>query len=184
MTVSQQTGGLQSRALADMDGLARLAADVRPALLRYFARRIGSSSDVEDLVQEVFVRLIGRVPAGAEADSSRVQGYVFETANSVYVDWYRRRKARRAELHETFQPRLHEKSVASTERVAGSREELQHLAAVLNELPERARVIFVLCRIEGRSHREVANTFGITISGVEKHMRRAIAYIATRCARS
>ena len=51
--------------------------------------------------------------------------------------------------------------------------------ATLDELPERTRQVFVLCRVEGIRQKNVARRLGVSVSAVEKHMIRAIAHLAT-----
>lgn len=49
---------------------------------------------------------------------------------------------------------------------------------ILQALPERTRVIFILRRLEGLKYQDIANRFGISVSAVEKHMERAVAQLA------
>ena len=50
----------------------------------------------------------------------------------------------------------------------------------LNELPERTRVIFGLCRMQDKSHKEVANMMDISVKGVEFHMAKALTILRKR----
>jgi RNA polymerase sigma-70 factor (ECF subfamily) len=63
----------------------------------------------------------------------------------------------------------------SPEHVLLGRERLARATAVLLELPERTRVIFVLRRLEGMKYLDIAARLGISVSAVEKHMERAVA---------
>lgn len=56
-------------------------------LKRYFGARVRPGVEVDDLVQEVFLRLARRAE-GAELDA--IEGYVFAVANSVLADSCRR----------------------------------------------------------------------------------------------
>ena len=60
------------------------------------------------------------------------------------------------------------------------RQQLARATAVLLELPERTRVIFVLRRLEGMRLNDIAKRLGISVSAVEKHMQRAITHIMRR----
>ncbi len=63
-----------------LDGpLADLLVRYRPILARFFQRRIRSESDIDDLIQEVFARLVRR---GDLAQITQVEGYIFQVAAS------------------------------------------------------------------------------------------------------
>ena len=53
--------------------------------------------------------------------------------------------------------------------------ELEHLEALLARLPERTRDVFMLCRVEGMTHKETARYLRISTSSVQKHMAMALA---------
>jgi RNA polymerase sigma-70 factor (ECF subfamily) len=157
--------------------LAALTEEFRPALLRYFSRRLSNQSEIEDLVQDVFLRLLNHQNV-TEMEGAR--GYVFETANSVFVDWLRKSRTRRADRHDPFDPQHHGSTDFEAERVLSGREELARATAILMELPERTRVIFVLRRIEGMKYKDIARHLGISVSAVEKNVSRAMSYLMER----
>ena len=65
-----------------------------------------------------------------------------------------------------------------THRIVAGGQALAEVASVLDALPERTRTIFVLRRIEGMRHKEIALRLGISVSAVEKHVVRAIEALA------
>src|SRR5258708_23092969 len=84
--------------------LTRDAGSVRSWLVRWFARRVRQQADVEDMVQDVFVRIAAR------DSTERVEhlgGYVLKTAWSVMADRVRRRASRMAALHVPLATALH-----------------------------------------------------------------------------
>lgn len=151
---------------------AQLLAEFRPALLRYFSRRVHAAQEVEDLVHDVLVRLVRNRQF---ADRAGARGYVFETANSVLVDYIRRRSTTAARARTEIDLDAHEGEDLGPERVLQGKQELSLATAILMELPERTRTIFILRRIEGMRFADIAARLGISVSGVEKHMQRAIA---------
>ena len=60
-----------------------LSERFRPALLRYFRRRVSDASEAEDLVQEVLLRMLRRRNVASIEDA---RCYLFETASSVLTD--------------------------------------------------------------------------------------------------
>ena len=152
-----------------------LSNELRPSLLAYFSRKVRDRSHAEDLVQEVFLRLVKR--SGFDGNRPGAKAYIFETANNVYIDWLRRRRVRQTSSHDSIEPDHPSDEEFSSERVLIGKERLAEAVAVLMELPERTRAIFVLRRIEGLRCKDVAKRLNISASAVEKHMVKAVAHL-------
>lgn len=163
----------------DRAALDRLDRDFRRSLLSYFGRRTRDRADLEDMVQEVFERLIKRGGA-SELERQNLSAYVFETASSVLTDHLRKKVTHHSDAHEPFDQNQHGGADFSPEHVLMDRQQLARATAVLLELPERTRVIFVLRRLEGMRLGDIATRLGISVSAVEKHMQRAITHIMRR----
>ena len=153
---------------------SKLADEVGPVrgwLMRYFRRRVQNHAEIEDLVQDVFTRMVAR---DSTEPVEHLGGYVLKTAATVFTDWIRRRSSHGASLHVAFEPELHGEDEVDPQRILGGREELQAATKVLLQLPERTRTVFILRRLEGKRFQEIAAHLGISVSAVEKHMVRAI----------
>jgi RNA polymerase sigma factor (sigma-70 family) len=161
----------------EQEALKALASQFGPVLLQYFKRRIGDRFEAADLMQEVFVRLIRRGNMAALQD---IRGYIFETASSVLTDRARKRRSRHTDDHESFDPTVHGVEGFPSDRVLIGEETLSRASRALLELPERARTIFVLRRLEGLRYQDIAQRLGISLSLVEKQMARAVAYLTQR----
>lgn len=157
--------------------LAGRSVALRGALTRYFQRHVGDASEVEDLVQEVFLRIVRRGPSG---ELEQLDGYIFKTAASVLMDRGRRRRVRHADRHVPFEPEIHGGEAPGPERALIGAETLEAIGIALLELPERTRRVFILRRMEGLSNPEVARRLGISTSAIEKHMLRAVRHILAR----
>lgn len=177
MVEATSDSGAQSRLDEDAAFVAALSAEFRPSLTRYFAKRVKNPADIEDLVQEVFLRLLKRA-SGEQVDYAGA--YIFRTAASVFSDWVRNRTARRTKDHEEFETDLHGEVDFTPERVLMGRERLEKAIAILMELPERTRTIFVLRHIEGLRFKDICVRLGMPVRTVENHMARALSYLAAR----
>ncbi len=69
--------------------LARWFSHYRPALFGFFVRRTHNASDAEDLVQDVFIRLVRLGPAPEIHD---IEAFIFRTATNLLRDAARRRQ--------------------------------------------------------------------------------------------
>lgn len=155
--------------------LAREAEPIRHWLLAYFRRRVRDQDDVEDLVQDVFTRIVARDSSNPVA---HLGGYILRTAASVLADRGRRRAVRQADLHIAFDAERHGDADLDPERMLSGKQELHAATAALLSLPERTRTVFVLRRLEGYRHGDIAAHLGISVSAVEKHMVRAIRHLS------
>ncbi|HKT54237.1 MAG TPA: RNA polymerase sigma factor [Caulobacteraceae bacterium] len=155
----------------------------RRPLVAFFRRRTPTTAEAEDLAQEVFVRLLQsktfRRGAGSDA-------FVFTVASNLLRDRARMAGHRKQGAHfsvdgaDGFAAGTHLIEDRSPERVLIGREALAIANTALLELPIRTREIFVLCRYEQLSHREIAKFYGVTVSAVEKHVAKALAHLASR----
>ena len=157
--------------------LADRSRAYRAALARYFARHGVEAAEIDDLVQDVFVRMVKR---GNTDQLEQFNAYIFATAASVLTDRHRARRVRSAERHVPFDADLHSGQDFSPDRVLIDKENLRETTKVLMQLPERTRNIFVLRRLERLSHREIAVRLGVSVSAVEKHMLRATRHLLAR----
>ncbi|MEP9360087.1 RNA polymerase sigma factor [Sphingomonas sp. KR3-1] len=155
--------------------LALEAGPVRRWLSGYFHRRVRDHDEVEDLVQDVFTRIVAR---DSEEAVGHLGGYVMRTAASVLADRARRRAVRQADLHIVHDGDRHGDDALDPERVLSGKQDLHAATAALLSLPERTRTVFVLRRLEGQRHADIARHLGISISAVEKHMVRAMRHLS------
>jgi RNA polymerase sigma factor (sigma-70 family) len=169
---------MPTTAVSDRARLGQLADVYGPPVRAFFRRRLSNPSDVDDLAQEVFIRLLRRADL---ATIDNIEGYIFQTAANILREQYRlsgRRIAINAAEFDEEMLRGDEES--SPERILLGREAYGQLLSGLRELPERARMVFVLNRYEQLSAREIARRMGVSISLVEKEMMRAVAFLRDR----
>lgn len=170
----------QPRALdPDRERLLRqLSERYRLPLTAYFARRVGSRSEAEDLTQEVFLRMVRRL----ELDNvENVEAFVFRTAVNLLRDRSRRDKSQNERKVE-FANRNPDVDDLSPERVFDSRQSLTNVIAVLEGLDERTRDAFILHRLEGMKHAQIAELLGVSVSSVEKYIIKALTLLTQRSA--
>jgi RNA polymerase sigma factor (sigma-70 family) len=166
-----------ARELASASGAERFEAltrRLRIPLLRYFTRRTGSQPDSEELVQDLFLRLLRR-PGLMTLES--VDGYVFEAAANLLRDKVKRERARpmlnAVDLGRVDLP----DDLPGAEDVIRGRQNLERIQVALKSLSPRARTIVILRRFEDMSHAQIAAKLNISVSAVEKHLVRAMAVL-------
>lgn len=154
----------------DQGTLDHYAREYRGALSRYFSRRGAPSSAIDDLVQEVFVRL-ARLAQKSVIDNG--EAYLMRTASTVWIDHLRKQQRMNSRVHFEYDDEQHSPAGISPERALESKQSLDRVVAALEALPTRTRQIYLLCRVDGRKRRSVAEQMGITVSAVDKQLMSA-----------
>ena len=147
-----------------------------PALRRFFFSHFPELRDIDDLVQETYVRVL-RANHRHRIDDPRA--YLFATAQSAAVDNYRRQKIFLARnLAEIDVESVTEDGPDAAETASGDQES-EVLADAINALPERCRLVMQLRWFDGLSYREIALRLGVS----EKTVNAQLALALLRCRR-
>jgi RNA polymerase sigma factor (sigma-70 family) len=156
---------------ARLDDLARR---YYAPLAKFFRHRTHNAPEVQDLVQQVFLRLAQYQQLGSIENP---EGYIFQTAANTLKNHYRHNAVREHFAREQLASSSDADSDFSPERVLEGRETVAGVAAALRQLPERTRDVLMLRCFEGLKHAEIARLQGISVRAVEKHMAKALAYL-------
>jgi RNA polymerase sigma factor (sigma-70 family) len=134
----------------------------------YLRRTLRREDDAEEIAQEAMLR-IWNARASVSMDAARP--LLFRIASNLAIDRLReRRRWRFIDIDETPEPA----ETVSAERTLAAREELEIVATAIAGLPDNCRTAFMLSRIEGRKHAEIAAEMSISKSMVEKHVAEAV----------
>lgn len=144
----------------------------RARLLSYSKRMLPPDLLAEDVVQEIFTRLM------AHADLSRVanpKAYMMAMARNCVIDYLRRNRESQTVTH-------------TDNRVADDDEEntlqfgemIIEVEKALNDLPKRCREVFILSRYKGLKTSEIAERLGISPRMVQKHLVIAFDHLRER----
>jgi RNA polymerase sigma factor (sigma-70 family) len=126
--------------------------------------RFPSLSDIDDLVQEAYTRLL---KARASGSIACARGFLFVTARNLALNRLRHvRIERPPEAAEIDILSVADDQEPVYDAIAGA-EDLQLLIQAIQSLPNRCRRVVTLRKIYGLSQKEVANTLGISEHTVE-----------------
>lgn len=154
---------------------------MRGDLSRFVAARLGGQADVEDVLQELYLKA-SRIPEASDVRDPRA--YLYRLASNLMMD--RWRSTRRAAARDgAWRMAFHGVDVGvdeapSAEATVDARQRLQALVRALDALPEKTRGVFRLHKFDGLSYAEVAEREGMSRSSVEKHMMQALRVLAER----
>jgi len=156
-----------------MSGILTEYEASKPALRRYLGRYFSRSQDVEDTLQEVFVRAYAME---ARRPILLPRAYLFRVAKHVALNEIARRKNSATDSVEDFeQPDvIGSDTQPGVEQTVDGRRRLALFANAVAALPSQCRKVLVLKKIEGLSQREIADRLGIAEGTVEKHLAKAL----------
>ena len=144
---------------------------LRSSLMRYASRFFRHPHEIEDVVQETFVRVIeAQHSRGVQASDA----YFFRTTRNLALNSLGRCDHRLTDaigdlLEQTVTQQSH-----SLEEQFESRERFELFCRAVRELPIKCRRVFILRRVYGLSHKEIAQRMGISVKTVELHLTKAI----------
>ena len=143
----------------------------RVALRRYLRKFTSGAEDIDDLVQEAYVRVCA-MPQGQEVESPRA--LIFRIARNLAVD-----RARQASVHATdpvadFESLDVSSPEAGLDEQADTRRRFESFCAAVDDLPPICRRVFVLRKVYQLSHEEIAEVLGMAHSTIEKHVAKGL----------
>ncbi|MDD5241773.1 MAG: sigma-70 family RNA polymerase sigma factor [Sulfuricella sp.] len=141
--------------------------------LGVFAQRRVDSEAAADIVQDTYLRVLQYADQGALENP---RAYLYRVAANVAAD----RGAALKAYNDRLELDVDLDSLGSTapgpEAVVDARKQLQRCLAALDELPAAYRHVFLLHRIDGLSHGEIAGALDIPKRTVERYVAKALEH--------
>lgn len=138
-----------------------------PMLRAWLRSKFASEDDIDDVVQETYVRLL-RAREGGEVTSPKA--FVFAVARNLALDRVRHRRVARTEpLVESEALHVLEEGEGIPETIAHN-QELEILTEAIQSLPDRCRQIFTLRKVYGLSQPEIAKWLGLSENTVSAQL--------------
>jgi RNA polymerase sigma-70 factor (ECF subfamily) len=128
----------------------------------WLARRLGDAQEVDDLLQDLFIKALSRNRQFCEMDNARA--WLFAVARNTLIDHLRQRKDQ-VELPEDLQA-THEEPVPVDTLAAC-------LPRALAELSAQDREALTLCDLDGLTQEAYAELKGLTLPGAKSRVQRA-----------
>ena len=144
------------------------------ALHSFFYRHLKNSETAAELAQETYLRVLRQPPREPVLNA---RGFIFRIARNLIIDHARSRETR--DQHDVGMAYLYEVTGESPELfdVVAARRDMEALADALKRLPTQCQQIFLLCRLQGLPHKQVARELGVSVSTVEKQLVIALDFL-------
>jgi RNA polymerase sigma-70 factor, ECF subfamily len=157
---------------ADWESFVRLFT---PLLERWAVRFGVRESDTEDLLQELFVLLIRKLPEFRYDPSGSFRAWLWTTFRHSVLAWYKREPRAGSLLVELEALGSPDPVVAATEAEYRNYVLGRVMGIIRADFPERTWRIFTQVAVEGRPGAEVAHEFGISVNAVYLARGRVLA---------
>ena len=153
--------------------LENVFLDVQGDLERVVRRRVRSPDCVTDLVHDVYMKCCRVTIEFANRQEARA--YLLRMASNLAID-HERVEGRREDIIDGMASVAdgYDRRANSPEAFALAADKASQVEKVLAGLPKHTRQMFVLVRLYGMSHREVAEQMGVSKSLVDKYVLQAL----------
>lgn len=129
--------------------------------------KFGSHLNPQDHVQEAFIKLWQNCN---DIKPSKAKSYLFTVANNLMLNTVAHKKV--VLKFQKTKPKSHTNE--SPQFLLEEQEYMQKLEQAISNLTEAQRVAFLLNRIEGKKHKEIAKMLNISVKAVEKRIYGAL----------
>jgi len=141
------------------------------------AKRVRCSETAADLASELYIKLQRINPVCYSEGEAWT--YLFRMAKSAAIDHIRTLHRRESLLNGAADLVAPEEGIGADRRVVAS-EDMKIIEGALSELPDKARQMLFLSRVQGLTHGEIAKEMGVSKSLIEKYIARALLHCRTR----
>lgn len=140
--------------------------------LRAFLRgRFPGLTDIDDLVQETYARLLR---ADVKGRVSEVRPYLFATARNAAIDLVRHQQSAPIDSLGDLERLSVVEDKPNVADAVADENEISILLEAIDSLPPRCREVLRLRRFEGLSHKEIGERLGISIKTVDAQLCAAV----------
>jgi RNA polymerase sigma-70 factor (ECF subfamily) len=157
----------------DKQQLDRAFFSIQKALRLSLGRIVSSSQDIDDVVQETYLRAVANNTSNSIKDA---EGYLFRTSRNIALN-------EKARLYHQLEVSLPVEEVDQltvlindkpVERDVERKQQFAEYCLAVSDLPIQCRRVFVLRKVYGYSQKEIANELGISLSTVETHITKGM----------
>jgi RNA polymerase sigma-70 factor (ECF subfamily) len=171
MTAKQKSERARSSARAKPSPVSAIWRELHGGLRAFIAKRVTDQSEVDDLLQEVFLRVHRRVDRLRDPD--RIVAWLFQIARHAVIDHYRARRNREVPVGLADAV---DAAVVRPESRRDAEQTRQELAAclgpMLKQLSMEYREAITLVELNGLTGEEAAKRMGLSVSGMKSRVQR------------
>jgi len=163
---------LVSRAKTDPEAFSELYDIYFPKIFRYVSWRADNKADTEDIVSDVFVKVLDKIETFKWQKDAAFSSWIFRIAHNTLVDYYRT-KQKKSHINLDHLPEIESDEILPDESY--ERKLLfQKLHRLIQELPERQAEIITMRFFAGMKNKEIAEVLEIKEKSVAACLCRGL----------
>jgi len=161
--------------------------DEKNRLLKFIQNRIPDETEAEDLLQDVFLRLILNTTGIQTIEN--ITAWIYSVTRNRIIDFFRKKKPESLE-EQTFPSASTEEDLALEDILPSLGDDpedtimadliWEEIEAALNEMPDEQRKVFVYHELENFSYKQIAELTGINQNTLLARKRYAILFLRKR----
>lgn len=140
-------------------------------LKKYLSRYVKAHSDIDDLLQEVYINAF---KAEQIKEIEKPKAFLFRIARNIALNELKKKSTQMTSFIEECQSEVVVETTASLEVDLSAEQSLELYCQAVDNLPNKCKKVYMLCKVHGWTHKEVAEELDITLSCVEKHLRSGL----------
>jgi RNA polymerase sigma factor (sigma-70 family) len=143
--------------------------NIKP-LKHYVSRFFGNSHDIEDLLQDVYIRV---VEAEKVTRITTPKAFIYKVARNLALNEKSRARQKHCsainddELAQIIDELSLEDNIEQEQRFI-------HFCSSVNKLPPQCRKVFIMKKVYGLANNDIAKELDISVSTVDKHLAKAL----------
>lgn len=134
---------------------------------------LGDEAWAEDVVQDVFVTLLDKLPS--LSDHEQLDAWLYRVTTNRCLRRLQRDRFLRRPVVRWVLAGGSEAAAASPEGQVFARRDLERTRLALERLPAKQRVVVCMCHVDGKSQREACEILGLSKGYVSKLLARGVA---------
>lgn len=168
---------LQSMATEQDQRITDVVQREQSRLRDFIRRRVPDPRDAEDVLQDVFYRLVEANRLLMPID--HITGWLFRVARNRITDLFRKKQPERIDDELRIEELLPSPD-GGPDAIYARNVLLEELAEALDELPDEQREVFIAHELEGRSFKDIAGETGAGINTLLSRKRYAVLHLRER----
>ncbi|MCZ2100872.1 MAG: sigma-70 family RNA polymerase sigma factor [Chitinophagales bacterium] len=129
---------------------------------------VGNTYDAEDIIQELFIKIWNRIDQYNDIENK--EAWCLTVTRNLAIDKVRSRKV---PVHDIEEYTFLRDSDKTPDKALEDNDRMNSIMTLLNELPEKQRMIIYLRDVEGYSYKEIADITENTLDFVKVSLHRA-----------
>ncbi len=140
-------------------------------LERFLARFFSDRRDIEDVAQEAYLRAY---VAEQQKDIEQPKAYLFRIAKNLALTKLTKKSENITDYLEESGAHMVIEFAAAVDSEVEAQEALGLYCEAVAALPEKCRQVFLIRKVHGLAHKEIAKRKTLSVSSVEKYLLRGI----------